>query len=228
MDGILPVDKPTGITSHDVVDILRRILPGPKIGHGGTLDPMATGLLLLLVGSATKRSEQLLGLDKSYLATVTLGMTTDTWDLEGKVLKRTAVPALKLEQVNGVCEQFRGEIEQKIPAYSAVRFKGKRGYELARAGKEVPERLRRVRIDMLKILKFSKDQLELEVTCSKGTYIRSLAHELGEALGCGGTLTALRRVRIGDWSIDQAHRLDDLKEAPASEVAEFLQSPVSA
>ena len=226
MDGLLVVDKPAGLTSHDVVDRLRRRWRVPRLGHGGTLDPMATGVLLLLFGRATKSAEILLGLDKSYDATVTLGVTTDTQDAQGRVLERRPVPTLTREQVDAACAAFRGEIEQLVPAYSAVRFGGRRGYELARAGEAVPEKRRLVQVAALEVGQVAGDQITLSVTCSKGTYVRTLAHDLGQALGCGGMLSALRRTRVGPWSIADAQPLAAL-EALAQPAALALLRPVA-
>ena len=192
------------------------------MGHGGTLDPMATGVLLLLIGRATKSADALLGMDKSYEATVTLGVTTDTQDTEGRVLERRPVPPLSREQVDAACAPFRGEIEQVVPAYSAVRFGGRRGYELARAGEPVPEKRRRVHVE-LDVREVTGDRVLLAVACSKGTYVRALAHDLGQALGCGGTLSALRRTRVGKWSLTDAHALTALEALAPSAVEPLLQ-----
>lgn len=225
MDGLLVVDKPAGLTSHDIVDRLRRRWRVPRMGHGGTLDPMATGVLLLLIGRATKSADTLLGLDKSYEAVVTLGVATDTQDTEGRVLERRPVPPLTKEAVDAACAPLRGEIEQLVPAYSAVRFGGRRGYELARAGEPVPEKRRRVRV-ALEVLDVAGDRVALAVTCSKGTYVRTLAHDLGQALGCGGMLSALRRTRVGPWSLTEAKPLAELETlAPAAVIS--LLRPIS-
>ena len=223
MDGLLIVDKPSGLTSHDVVDRIRRRLPGHRIGHGGTLDPMATGVLLVLVGRATKSADRLLLLDKEYEATITVGVTTDTHDTGGKVLERRPVPTLTRDAVEAACQPFLGEIEQVVPAYSAVRFDGRRGYELARAGVAVPERRRRVSITALEVCEVAGDRVRLRVTCSKGTYIRTLAHDVGQALGCGGTLSALRRTRAGPWTLDAAHPLSELDRLSPVEIARLLR-----
>ena len=223
MDGLLVVDKPAGLTSHDVVDRVRRRLPGDRIGHGGTLDPMATGLLLILVGRATKSADTLLALDKEYEATVTLGVTTETQDAEGPVRQRRPVPVLSTAQVEAACAAFRGEIEQLVPAYSAVRFGGSRGYELARAGKPVPEKRRRVQVATLEVREVAGDRIGLRVECSKGTYVRTLAHDLGEALGCGGMLSALRRTRIGPWKLADAQTLAAIDSAAPDQLVAWLR-----
>lgn len=222
MDGLLVVDKPAGMTSHDVVDRMRRIFPKEKIGHGGTLDPMATGVLLILIGQATKSADQLLSLDKEYAAQIKLGVTTDTHDIEGKVVRQQVVPVLTLSKVHEACAAFSGEIEQVVPAFSAVRFGGKRGYELARAGLEVPEKRRRVQISAMEVLDFSGDQIAIRVACSKGTYIRTLAHDIGEALGCGGTLGGLRRTRIGSWTLTDAKTLSELESTDRATIESSL------
>lgn len=223
MDGLLVVDKPAGMTSHDVVDRLRRRLPGHRIGHGGTLDPMATGLLLLLIGRATKAAGALLGLDKAYEATVTLGVTTDTQDSQGRILTRRPVPSLTDAQVQAACRPFVGTTLQAVPAYSAVRFGGQRGYELARAGRPVPERRREVRITALEVREVASDRVALRVACSSGTYIRTLAHDLGQTLGCGGCLSALRRTRIGPWTLADATPLATLETLPPDQLGPLLR-----
>ena len=223
MDGLLVLDKPAGLTSHDVVARVRRRLPRARVGHGGTLDPLATGVLLILVGRATKSAGALLSLDKAYEAIVTLGLTTDTHDIEGAVLTHQAVPVFSLAQVNAACERFRGDIEQVVPAYSAVHFAGRRGYELARAGLAVPEKRRRVQIAALTVEEVIEGHLLIRVTCSKGTYIRTLAHDIGTALGCGGMLSALRRTRVGPWPVEDAYPLSAVESMSAARIAELVQ-----
>ena len=209
LDGLLLIDKPTGITSHDVVDVIRRKFGLRRVGHGGTLDPLATGLLILLVGAATRTASSFLGADKTYLATLRLGVSTDTQDITGTVVETRPVEPFTRDQLEKICDRFRGEIEQTLPAYSAVRIGGKRSYELARAGKVVPPQLRQVMIHQLKILAIHPTEVEFEVTSSKGTYIRTLCADIGAALGCGGTLSQLRRTRIGAFTLDQAVKLED-------------------
>lgn len=213
MNGLLLVDKPAGITSHDAVDFIRRRFRIRRVGHGGTLDPAATGLLILLIGPATRRASAFLGADKTYEATLRLGVITDTQDGEGRVLETRPVGSFSMEEVEKACARFRGEIQQRIPAYSAVRVGGKRSYALARAGISVPERSRPVTIHALKVLGFHPPDLDMEVHCSKGTYLRTLCEDLGLALGCGGHLARLRRTRIGPFHLDQAVKLDEA--APA-------------
>ena len=211
LDGLLLIDKPAGITSHDAVDFIRRRFQIRRVGHGGTLDPAATGLLILLLGAATRRASTLLTADKTYLATLRLGVTTDTQDGEGKVLQTREVGCLSVHQIEAAFSSFRGEIEQQIPAYSAVRIQGRRSYELARAGIPVPVRTRRVTVRELKILKIQLPDVEFKVSCSKGTYIRTLCADVGAALGCGGHLAQLHRIAIGSFTIDQAVKLEEVE-----------------
>ena len=211
MDGLLLVDKPAGVTSHDVVAGIRRRFRIRPVGHGGTLDPAATGLLVLLVGKATRQAASLLGADKTYRATLRLGVTTDTQDGEGRVLESRPVGSLTLDQVEAACARFRGTTEQEIPAYSAGRIQGKRSYLLARAGVAVPRRVRLVTIHELRVLELRLPDVDLEIACSKGTYIRTLCADLGQALGCGGHLHRLRRIRVGSFRIDQAVPFDQAR-----------------
>ena len=204
LNGLLLIDKPAGMTSHDVVDHVRRRFGMRRIGHGGTLDPAATGLLILLVGGATRHARFLLNADKTYRATLRLGERTDTQDGEGRVLEQREVPSLTQDQIEAVCRKFRGEIEQEVPAYSAVRIQGQRFYDLARAGKTVPRRMRKVRIHMLEVSKIRLPEVDLEITCSSGTYIRTLCADLGAALGCGGHLSRLSRTQVGPFALGQA------------------------
>ncbi len=204
MDGLLLIDKSAGMTSHDVVDGIRRRFKIQAVGHAGTLDPQATGLLILLIGRATRSAPHFLKADKSYRATLRLGISTDTQDGEGRVVERRPVDGLTPLQIEAASRRFVGNIEQEVPAYSAVKIRGKRFYQLARAGQSVPRRTRRIVIHELKVLDMPLPDVELEVTCSSGTYVRTLCADLGSALGCGGHLAKLRRTRIGDFTIDQA------------------------
>lgn len=212
MDGFLLIDKPRGMTSHDVVDWVRRRFHIRRVGHGGTLDPAATGLLILLLGKATRQARFLLSADKTYLATLRLGISTDTQDGEGRVLETKTVPPLTPEEVEKVCARFRGPIEQEIPAFSAVRIQGKRFYDLARAGKTVPRRIRRVTVRQLEVLGMRLPEVDLKVTCSSGTYVRTLCADLGAALGCGGHLSRLSRSQVGPFTLDRAVALSEVTE----------------
>ena len=212
MEGLLLIDKPEGLTSHDVVDQIRRRFKVRRVGHGGTLDPAALGLLILLVGRATRYARLLLSADKTYHSTLRLGVMTDTQDSQGKILETRPVGPLERQQIEEACSRFRGEIQQKVPAYSAVRIQGRRFYDLARAGKPVPSRSRRVLIHELQVLDIRLPEVDLKVTCSSGTYVRTLCADIGEALGCGGHLSHLVRTRVGPFSLDQAVKLEECRE----------------
>jgi tRNA pseudouridine55 synthase len=212
MNGILVVDKPKGPTSSDVVQAVRRALKEKKAGHTGTLDPMATGVLALCLGDATRVAQVFTDGDKAYDATVKLGVTTDTLDAEGRVLETRPVPPVSRASLEAVLERFRGPQRQTPPMYSAIKKDGKRLYELARAGEEVEREARDVTVFSLTLNDFSADELKVSVSCSKGFFVRTLAADLGEALGCGAHLTALRRTASGPFSLAQALPLATLIE----------------
>lgn len=218
MDGLLLVDKPSGPTSHDVVARLRRSLGRPKTGHFGTLDPMATGLLIVAVGHATRLNRYYADRDKTYRAMVRFGAATDTYDAEGVFVPGPAGPLPDRDAVDRALVPFRGEIEQVPPAYSAKKVDGTPLYRMARAGLQVSPRPARVVIHDLRVLRFEPPDLELEIRCSTGTYIRSLAHDLGRNLGCGAHLTALRRTAIGEFPVERAAPLS-LWDGPAPDTA---------
>ncbi|HPC84599.1 MAG TPA: tRNA pseudouridine(55) synthase TruB [Thermoanaerobaculaceae bacterium] len=198
--GFLLVDKPAGPTSHDVVQAARRALRERRIGHTGTLDPAATGLLLLCIGKATRLQSFMLTWEKTYEGEIALGIATTTYDTEGEPLgPRRPVPALDEAQLAGIAARFSGTIEQLPPPYSAKKLAGRKLYELARAGEQVPLEPKTVTVHELRLELSAPDRLRFSVTCSSGTYVRSLAHDMGEVLGCGGHLASLRRVRIGPW-----------------------------
>lgn len=220
---MLLVDKPSGRTSHDVVDHLRRLTGQRRLGHAGTLDPLATGLLPLLLGEATKLSPWVTADDKEYEATALLGVRTDTLDAEGELVDRTAVPpGLDRVAVERALQQFRGAFEQQVPRYSAVWVEGKRLHERARAGEQVTTPTRRVTIHELRLTALALPELTLRVACSKGTYIRQLVADLGDALGCGAHVRSLRRLRVGRMRVEQAVVLDTLTTA---QLAEHLLTP---
>ncbi|MDR2547672.1 MAG: tRNA pseudouridine(55) synthase TruB [Lachnospiraceae bacterium] len=210
-NGILNVYKESGFTSHDVVAKLRGILKQKKIGHTGTLDPAAVGVLPICLGSATKAAEYLLESDKEYLAILRLGVTTDTQDMTGTVLKIAAV-AVDEKAVQDVFFHFIGDIEQLPPMYSAVRVNGKRLYEIARLGQDVERKPRAVRISKLEIIKIDLPEITFQVECTKGTYIRTLCHDIGDKLGCGGAMAALTRTRVGEYKIEEALKLGQIEE----------------
>lgn len=216
MNGVLVVDKPKGITSFDVVRDVRRALKVAKVGHTGTLDPMATGVLPLCLGEGTKIAQFITEATKAYDATLKLGATTDTLDADGTVLLQRPVPALTAELLEGVLSKFRGTFQQTPPMYSAVKVNGKRLYELARAGEEVERASREVTVFELLLRDFSADEVRFSVRSSKGFFVRTLAAEIGEALGCGAHLTALRRTQSGPFTLVQSVPLASLLANPES------------
>lgn len=216
LNGILLVDKPESFTSHDVVAKLRGMIHQKRIGHAGTLDPMATGLLVVLLGSATRASDAASGQEKEYLARLRLGMETDTQDSTGTVLRQRPVTVSR-EDVLAALPAFTGDLLQMPPMYSAVQVDGKRLYALARKGVEVQRESRKISVPLLELLppraELDGQEYELRVRCSKGTYIRALCADLGEALGCGGCMTGLRRVRSGAFSLENALTLEQIRAA---------------
>lgn len=217
--GLVIVDKPAGMTSHDVVGRCRRLFGTRKVGHAGTLDPMATGVLVVGVERATKILGLLTATDKAYAATIRLGQTTSTDDAEGEVLQEISADAVTDDEVERAVSALRGEIDQVPSAVSAVKVGGQRAYRLVREGQPVELPPRRVRIDRFAVLDVRRHpavvDVDVEVACSSGTYIRALARDVGAALGVGGHLTALRRTRVGRFGLDQARTLDRLADKPA-------------
>lgn len=213
INGILLLDKPAGYTSNQALQAVKRLLQARKAGHTGSLDPLATGLLPLCLGEATKVSQFLLEADKRYWVSIRLGQTTTTYDAEGEVLATHPVN-LTRPAMEAVLRRFQGDIQQIPPMYSAVKQAGQPLYKLAREGVEVVRAPRHVRIHTLTLERWLDDRLELTVDCSKGTYIRSLAHDLGQALGCGGHVTALRRLATGGFSLEDAVSLDTFQNLP--------------
>lgn len=213
MDGIFNIDKPPGLTSHDVVARVRRITKQRKAGHAGTLDPMATGVLPVVLGKATRLVEYLADADKAYRAEVVLGATSDTYDREGVITTKPDAIMPSREEVEAVLDRFRGAIEQLPPMHSAIKIDGKKLYELARAGIEVVRQPRYVTITRLDLEAYNPPTLQIFVECSKGTYIRSLAYDLGETLGTGAYLGSLVRTRHGPFGIESAVTLDGLEAA---------------
>lgn len=209
VDGVLLLDKPGGMSSNAALQAARRLFEAEKAGHSGTLDPLATGLLPVLFGEATKFGGGMLDADKAYDAELVLGVRTSTGDAEGEVLERRPV-AVTLDQVEAAADRFRGWIEQVPPMYSALKRGGRPLYDYARAGESVARDPRRVRIDALAVVALRENRLRIEVRCSKGTYVRVLAEDLGEALGCGAHLGVLRRTEVGPFALAQACTLDRL------------------
>jgi tRNA pseudouridine55 synthase len=221
MNGILLVDKPAGMTSHDVVDRIRRSAGMRRVGHTGTLDPSATGLLILCLGNATRLSEHFTGLGKTYEGTMRLGLTTDSYDLEGEVMSESAVPELDGAAIQRECDAFVGDLEQVPPMVSAVRVGGERLYKKARKGEVVERPVRQVHVDQFDVLSYSNPDALVRVTCSSGTYVRSLCHDVGEALTCGAVLASLRRLAVGRHHVDDSNPLDDLSD-PESVASNLL------
>ncbi|ABM13143.1 MULTISPECIES: tRNA pseudouridine(55) synthase TruB [Mycolicibacterium] len=216
--GLVVVDKPGGMTSHDVVGRCRRLFGTRKVGHAGTLDPMATGVLVVGIERATKILGLLTATDKSYAATIRLGQTTSTEDAEGEVLQSVSAAEVTDAQIEAAIAPLRGPIDQIPSAVSAIKIAGKRAYQMVRDGQTVELAARPVRIDRFEVLEVRRDgelvDVDVAVDCSSGTYIRALARDVGAALGVGGHLTALRRTRVGGFGLEQARTLDELAEAP--------------
>lgn len=213
MEGILVVNKPKGITSHDVVARVRRQFKMKRVGHAGTLDPLATGVLIILVGKATKLFDQFMNFDKGYLSTMRLGMKTDSADTDGKVIAQKSFEDVSKHSVEVVLKKFLGEIDQLPPMFSAVKINGKKLYELARQGIVVERQPRRVRIDCLEVRQFNLPDVQFYMECSKGTYVRQLADEVGDLLGCGACICELQRTKIGSFTLDDAVDLQEINES---------------
>ncbi len=213
VSGVLVVDKPVGLTSHDIVQIVRRGTGIRRAGHTGTLDPRASGVLVILIGPAVRLSEFVSASDKRYQATIRLGNSTDTYDAEGKITSSASVENITEEQFNSILQTFVGEMEQVPPPYSAVKVKGRKAYEMAREGEEVELQPRIVHVYSLEILEWDAPEVVVDVYCSSGTYVRSLANDLGKALGTGAYLIGLRRTKSGRFSLRDAVPMRRLQEA---------------
>jgi tRNA pseudouridine55 synthase len=225
LSGLLVVDKKTKMTSHDVVEKLRRILDLKKIGHAGTLDPNARGILLACMGKATKITKFLTEYEKEYEAVIKLGVTTDTYDQEGKIIQIRDDLKISQEEVRKAVEFFKGEIWQTPPLYSAIKQKGKKLYQYARAGKQVERKKRKVFVKDVRVLEIKLPYVKLKVNCSKGTYIRSLANDIGERLGCGAHLFSLCRTRVGPFELKEALDLEAIEEIRKEDrIGDFLIS----
>lgn len=215
LDGILNLNKPRGMTSHDAIALVRKISGQKRVGHAGTLDPLASGVLLLCLGQATRVAEYLMASDKVYDARIRLGITTDTYDAEGRITDQAEVRVTRAE-VEQELSHFVGPLQQTPPMYSAIKHKGTALYRLARQGQTVVRMPRRVEIYALELVKWAPPELQVRVHCSKGTYIRSLAHDLGQRLGCGAHLADLVRVASGVFRIEQSLTLDEVQRAFAA------------
>jgi tRNA pseudouridine55 synthase len=213
VSGVLVVDKPTGMTSHDVVQVVRRGTGIRRAGHTGTLDPRASGVLVILLGPAVRLSEFVSASDKRYQATIRVGSSTDTYDSEGTITNHTSDIDVSEEQFNEILQQFTGEIEQVPPPYSAVKVKGRKAYEMARRGEEVVLKPRIINVYSLEVLEWDPPESVIDVYCSSGTYVRSLANDIGKALGTGAYLVGLRRTKSGRFTLRDAVPLRILQEA---------------
>jgi tRNA pseudouridine55 synthase len=212
MEGIIVVDKPCGFTSHDVVAVVRRKLKVRRVGHAGTLDPLATGVLVILVGRATRLFEKFVVFDKAYQATLRLGTKTHTADIQGEVISEKPYAGVTRQAVEEAFGRFTGSIEQTPPMVSALKYRGERLYKLARKGIRIDRAARKIRIDVLKILDFTLPHVQFYLECSKGTYVRQVADDVGEALGCGACITEIRRTKVGPFVLDGSVKLEDLNE----------------
>ncbi|MCA9405977.1 MAG: tRNA pseudouridine(55) synthase TruB [Candidatus Omnitrophica bacterium] len=213
MEGILVINKPDGMTSHDVVAKMRKKFNIKKVGHAGTLDPLATGVLVILLGKATKLFDEFIAFDKAYRATMILGTITDTADTEGTIVKQRPYHDVSKKDLEKVFPDFTGDLEQIPPMYSAVKHKGKKLYELARQGITVEREPRPVTIHQLKILNVNFPEVEFYMECSKGTYVRQLAVDIGERLGCGACISQIERVKVGHYNIKEAVNIEDVNES---------------
>lgn len=211
-DGILVIDKPQNFTSHDVVARVRKIIGTKKVGHTGTLDPMATGVLVVCVGAATKLVEHFTSKDKIYEATIKLGIKTDTADITGKIIEEKTIPLLEEQFVNEVCQKMIGKQKQIPPMYSSIKVNGMKLYEYARKGIEVKVEPREIEIFAIDNIKLSGEEISYCVHCSKGTYVRTLCETIAENLGTCGTMSSLRRIKTGEFSIEQAVSLEEISE----------------
>lgn len=224
MEGIIVIDKPIGITSFDVIRVLRRNLKERRIGHTGTLDPLATGILVICVGKATKLAQDIEGYEKEYVADLELGFKTDTYDIEGKVLAKVEEFNISYENFEETLETFKGDIKQIPPMYSAIKVDGKKLYELAREGVEIERKARDVSIKNLETISFDGVKAKIDCTVSKGTYIRSLIYDLGEKLGTFATMTGLRRTRVGEEDLARAFTLETIEKMVLENDFSFLVS----
>jgi tRNA pseudouridine55 synthase len=221
-EGVLLVDKPVDHTSHDVVARLRGKLQMKRIGHAGTLDPAATGLLVMLVGKATKISQYLMSVEKEYSGTIKLGEITNTQDAEGDIMETRVVPELTEAQVKAVLDGMKGDQYQMPPMFSAIKIGGVPLYKRARAGEEVEREPRFIRIMEFDLLRWASPELDVRIKCSKGTYVRTIAHDVGQRLECGGHLKNLRRTVSGELHVDQALPLEELLNMPLHELGARL------
>ncbi len=211
--GFIIINKPVGPTSHDIVNQLRKITGIKKIGHAGTLDPFASGVLVLAIGrEATKQIDKIVQTEKEYKADLYLGAVTDTYDRTGKITEEKKVEKIEEKKIEEILKSFRGEQEQVPPMFSAKKIKGQKLYKLARQGREVERKPVKINISKIQLVKYSFPRLKIRVRCSKGTYIRSLAHDIGQKLGCGAYLEELQRTAVGDYALKESIDLDKINK----------------
>ncbi|MCR6656589.1 MAG: tRNA pseudouridine(55) synthase TruB [Opitutus sp.] len=222
LEGVLLIDKPGDHTSHDVVARVRRKLNMKRVGHAGTLDPMATGLLIMLIGKATRISQYLISLDKEYTGTIELGKVTDSQDAQGEVLETRPVPAFSEEEIRAAMRGFLGDQYQTPPMFSAIKIDGVPLYKSARKGEEVEREPRFIRVMNFELTRFALPHLDFTLRCTKGTYVRTIAHDLGAKLGCGAHLSALRRTATHQFTIGQAITLDAFESLSIPEIEKRL------
>ena len=225
MDGILIINKPAGLTSHDVVDFIRKRFRIKKAGHAGTLDPLATGVLIILLNKSTKLSSRIMNDAKEYEVTLKLGVSTDSGDADGRILSRSNKTNVERERLQAAIKGFLGDVEQIPPMVSALKYKGKRLYQLARKGIEVPRKPRLIHIFKIEIIEFSPPFIGLRVLCSKGTYIRTLCSEIGQVLGCGAYAERMRRIRSGDYHIQDSLTFDELRKMSREDLEKRVLTP---
>ena len=228
INGFLIIDKPSGITSHTAVERVRRKLKILKVGHLGTLDPIATGVLVMAIGRATKLVKYFIDDDKEYLTTIKLGVVTDTQDLDGKIISETADIDVAKDRVREVFDQFVGDIEQIPPMVSAKKIGGERLYKLHRRGIEVERQPKKIRIDYIKMTEFDPPLITFEVKCTKGTYVRTLCDDIGKKLGVGGAMAGLVRLKSGFFEIADAVKLDQFEDMEMDQILRRIMSPTLA
>lgn len=221
-DGVLLIDKPAGMTSHDVVDRVRRHFGFKKVGHCGTLDPAATGLLILVLERATKLQDRLMSDDKAYEGTMILGVSTDSQDADGEIIAEKPVPPLTAEDIEEVLAKFRGDIQQIPPMVSAVKHRGTPLYKLARKGQTVEREPRLIHIYDLRVLALALPRITFRVACTKGTYVRTICADIGDLLGCGAHLHELRRTRSGKFDVSEAHQLNTILTQSREELKSLI------
>jgi tRNA pseudouridine55 synthase len=222
LEGIINVNKPKGITSFDVIRKLRKILKEKRIGHTGTLDPLAEGVLVICLGRATKLASLIEATSKTYIAEFELGYKTDTYDITGNIIEKIEKFDISKEQIIETLKKFEGEIEQIPPMYSAIKVEGKKLYELAREGKEIERKARKIKIDYINLLEFNGKKAKIECKVSKGTYIRSLIYDIGENLGCFATMTSLIRSKVGKYNLENSFSIEEIEESFLLNKTDFL------